>query len=69
MKETTFEFIIQRIMKNAIKAKEDSDGSDFSLGKLEGYYEALDTIKNELVTHGLDVKEYGMDVDLDKFFS
>lgn len=37
----------------------------FYQGKQLAYYEMIDTIKNELEAHNQDLKEYGLDFDLE----
>lgn len=66
-----FEYIIARIIDNAnsalIDAAENSD-DDFYKGRKFAYYEVLDTIKNEFAVRGQNLKEYGLDCDLDRRF-
>jgi len=42
---------------------------EFSEGVLTGYYEVLDSIKSELLVEGLDVSQYGLDIDLENTYS
>lgn len=65
----SLKFIISRVLENANEALEEhkiNKGSEFYDGKTLAYYEVLDTIKNELETHDQDLKEYGLDLDLEK---
>lgn len=71
MNEDTIKFIISRVIDNANDAleelKENKD-DDFYKGKKLAYYEILDTIKNELEVREQDLKELGLDIDLEKTF-
>ena len=67
-KLTEFElaFIVARVLDNAKDAASDNDKSDFAEGKRLAYYEILDTIKNELIVRDVDLKQYGLDIELEK---
>lgn len=61
-------YIIARVLDNAYDAIEEAkeNGTDeFYSGKRLAYYEVLDTIKNELIVRDQDLKEFGLDIDLD----
>lgn len=61
-------FIIARVLDNANDAFEEAKenkGELFYQGKKLAYYEVLDTIRNELYGHDQDLKEFGLDIDLD----
>ena len=64
-------FIIAKVLDNANDAieelKENKD-DDFYKGKKLAYYEILDSIKNELDVREQDLKEFGLDIDLEKIF-
>lgn len=69
MTESEIKFIISRVLDNAKDAiKETDTNAEFNSGKLFAYYEILDTIKNELIVRGQDLKEFGLDIDLEKTF-
>lgn len=70
MNNDTIKFIISRIIDNANEAliEHKENKGDFYDGKTLAYYEVLDTIKNELEAHGQDLKEFGLDIDLEKEF-
>lgn len=71
MNEDTIKFIISRVIDNANDALEESKENkddDFYKGKKLAYYEILDTIKNELEVREQDLKELGLDIDLEKTF-
>ena len=70
LNEDTIKYIISRIIDNANEAlkEHNENNNDFYDGKTLAYYEVLDTIKNELETHDLNLKEFGLDVDLEKEF-
>lgn len=64
-------YIISRIIGNANDAlgESRSNPSDkFADGRSLAYYEVLDVIKSELEAHGHDLKEFGLDVNLEKEF-
>lgn len=70
MDENTIKYIISRIIANAndaIKEHRENAG-DFYDGKTLAYYEVLDTIKNELEIRDQNLKEFGLDIDLEKEF-
>lgn len=71
MSSDAIKFIISRVLDNANdaleEAKENKD-DDFYKGKKLAYYEILDTIKNELDIREEDLKDFGLDVDLEKLF-
>lgn len=69
MTESEIKFIISRVLDNAKDAiKETDTNAEFNSGKIFAYYEILDTIKNELIVRGQDLKEFGLDIDLEKTF-
>lgn len=72
MTESEIKYIIERVLDNSkdalMEARENPD-EDFYKGKKLAYYEVLDTIKNELTARIDDLKEFGLDIDLDKMFS
>ena len=71
MMNDEMKYIIARIIENAKDAlNEHKQNKDdlFADGKSLAYYEVLDIIKGELETHDQDLKEFGLDVDLEKEF-
>lgn len=60
------EFIISRILENANESFAEKDDSEFNQGKKLAYYEMLDTIKNELITRDIDIKGFGLNINLEK---
>ena len=71
MTEAAIKFIIARVIKNAFDAAEEAKenkNSDFYNGRKLAYYEILDTIQSELDVRDADLKEFGLDVDLEKTF-
>ena len=66
MTKTTFDYILERIISNAMDAaSETKDNDTFNDGKKLAYYEILDTIKNEIIAHDIDISEYGLDTALE----
>lgn len=71
MIESEFKYIIGRVIDNAMDALKESQANpeiDFYKGKKLAYYETLDTIKNELKARADNLKEFGLDIDLEKTF-
>ena len=71
MNENTIKFIVSRVIENANDAIEEAKQNpkdDFYKGHKLAYYEILDTIKSELSAHNQDLKEFGLDIDLEKTF-
>lgn len=62
-------YIIARLIENANEAvKESTDNKDdeFAAGRKLAYYEMLDILKSELSIRDQDLKELGIDLDLEK---
>lgn len=71
MNEATIKFIISRVIENAndaLKESKENKNDDFYKGRKLAYYEILDTIKNELKVNDQDLKDFGLDIDLEKKF-
>lgn len=71
MNEETIKYIIARVIDNANDALEEerkNKDDAFYKGKKLAYYEILDTIKNDLDINDQDLKDFGLDVDLEKVF-
>ena len=71
MNESTIKFIISRVIENANDAAEEANqnkNDDFYKGRKLAYYEILDIIKSELEVRDADLKEFGLDIDLEKTF-
>jgi hypothetical protein len=71
MTEAAIKFIISRVIQNAFDAAEEAKenkNSDFYNGRKLAYYEILDTIQSELDVRDADLKEFGLDIDLEKTF-
>ena len=71
MTEELFIRIMARLLQKADLALEENNliEDDFSNGVLTGYHEVLDSIKSELLVEGLDVSQYGLDIDLENTYS
>lgn len=67
MDESTIKYIIARVIDNA-SDDDPKDRSEFTLGRRLAYYEILDTIKNELIVNEQDLKEFGLDFNLEEKF-
>ena len=67
--EESLKYIIARLVDNANEAVEESekDKSDlFNQGHRLAYYEMLDILKSELDVRDADLKELGLDFDVNK---
>lgn len=66
------EYIVYRILENAIDAVKyrneqiDPKSKMYQSGRVQGYYEVLDVIKNELQIKGQNVAEFGLDFPLEE---
>lgn len=61
-------YIIARLLDNANDAvRESSEHKDdlFAAGRRLAYYEMLDVLKNELNIRDQDLKEFGLDINLE----
>jgi len=61
-------YLIARLLDNANDAFETSDnnkGDAFYEGKKLAYYEMLDILKTELEVRDQDLKEFGLDINLE----
>lgn len=67
MDESTIKYIIARVIDNA-SDDDPKDRSEFTLGRRLAYYEILDTIKNELIVNEQELKEFGLDFNLEEKF-
>lgn len=68
MSEAALQYILARLLDNAndtMKELKNNPKDLFYQGKQLAYYEIFDTIKNELEAHNQDLKEYGLDFDLE----
>ena len=71
MTDYGFQFIVERIIKNAYESLNDArenPGSDYHGGHIIAHYEILDIIKTELEVRGENLKDYGLDVNLEEVF-
>ncbi|MDO5479901.1 MAG: transposase [Clostridia bacterium] len=67
LNESEFQYIVGRLVNNALENKKEADSGEFFEGKNLAYFEMLDIIKNELICREADIKEYGLDFELDEF--
>ena len=68
MSESALQYILSRMLDNAndtMKELKNNPKDLFYQGKQLAYYEMIDTIKNELEAHNQDLKDYGLDFDLE----
>ena len=67
MMSDEFKYIVSRVLDNAndaISEAKENPEDDFYKGRKMAYY-VLDTIKNELKARDADLKEFGLDIDLE----
>nr|WP_308507832.1 transposase [uncultured Stomatobaculum sp.] len=66
------QFIIERVMRYALEAAEEAREqpyNDFKDGRALAFYEALGTIRNELLARDCDLKFFGLDCALERVLS
>ena len=71
MTDYGFQFIVERIIKNAYESLNDArenPGSDYHGGHIIAHYEILDIIKTELKVRGENLEDYGLDINLEEVF-
>lgn len=69
LNEDSLKYIIARLVENANDAVEESEKNKsdaFNQGRRLAYYEMLDILKNELDVRDADLKELGLDFDVNK---
>ena len=67
LSEAELEFIIARIIDCANDVLMDED-DDFNKGQKLAFYKVLDIIKSELKVRDQDLKEFGLDINLEKTY-
>lgn len=71
-KEEQLKYVVARLLDNARDIKEQREKfgkDDFSDGQLSATYAMLDTMKSQLIIDDIDLKEFGLDIDLEKALS
>ena len=65
-----YKFIISRVLECAFESIEEAkeNNNEFNNGRKLAYYEVADIIKSELYVRDADLKEFGLDIDLEKTF-
>ena len=61
-------YLIARLLKNANEAAEESEkerDNDFAAGRRVAYYEMLSILQTELDIMDQDLKEFGLNIDLE----
>ena len=61
-------YMIARLLENADEASKESSANkndEFAAGRKVAYYEMLDVLKSELDVRDADLKEFGLDIDLE----
>lgn len=62
-------YIIARLVENANEAvaeSEENKEDQFKSGRRLAYYEMLDILKNEIDARDVDLKEFGLNIDVDR---
>lgn len=68
LSEESIKFIISRLIERADEAMQEyqkDKNNDFESGRSLAYYEMLDILKTELDLHEQDLKEFGLDINLE----
>ena len=68
MNDEALKYIILRIVDKARDTAKENDNSEFQDGKSLAYYEVFEFLKSELKAHDQDLKDFGLDIDLEKEF-
>ncbi len=69
--DATLRFLVYRLREralDALKESRDEPEDTFLAGRRMAYYEVLDILKTELSLRDADLKEVGLDTDLDRLF-
>lgn len=69
LSEDGLKYIISRLVDNAYEAAEESrnnKSNEFAAGRRLAYYEMLDILKSELDVRDQDLKDLGLDIDLER---
>lgn len=64
MSDETMKYIIECILENAEDVS-NLPRNEFNDAKRLAYYEILNTIKSQLEVNDIDLKEYGLDFDIE----
>ncbi|MBO5907468.1 MAG: transposase [Clostridia bacterium] len=66
----SYKYILARVLERAFESIEEANENEdeFYKGRKLAYYEIADIIKSELMVRDADLKEFGLDVDLEKAF-
>lgn len=67
LSEAALKYIVARLIDNANEALQESKeapADSFKAGRRLAYYEMLDILQAELDAHDADLKEYGLDFDV-----
>lgn len=68
----SMKYIIARLLNNANDAAEESKedkSNKFLAGRKLAYYEMLDILRTELDVRDEDLKEFGLDIDLENTYA
>lgn len=69
MSNEAMKYIIARLVENANEAVTESEQNKddmFKSGRRLAYYEMLDILKSEIDARDMDLKEFGLDIDVDQ---
>lgn len=67
----SIKFIISILIERANEAKQEYQSdkdNEFESGRAMAYYEILDILKTELDLHNQDLKEFGLDINLESTY-
>lgn len=64
----SIEYMVARLIERANEAVKNSNEApmdDFAAGRRVAYYEMLDILRSELLVAGQELKDFGLDIDLE----
>ena len=66
----SYKYILARVLERAFEFIDEANesGDEFYKGRKLAYYEVADIIKSELWVRDANLKEFGLDIDLEKAF-
>ena len=68
LSKESLQYMIARLLERAKEAVEESNAdtnNDLEAGRRLAYYEMLDILKSELLVEDQDLKDFGLDIDLE----
>ena len=72
IRDAQMRFVVQKMLANAADVQEqraNGHNTPFYEGMATAYHEMLDTMKNQLIIDDKDLKDFGLNVDLEKLMA